>query len=231
MSAPENSPLRIAAFIDVDGTLLTVQSARLYVDFLRRKRLLSAGDLARVLWAAVRYRLGLMNMRKLGEMSARLIRGRSEAQAVAHCREWYANELRRHFRSEMLDRIEAHRKRGDVLVLLTGSTRHITGLIASELGIEHMLVTELEVEGGRFTGRALGPVCFGGGKVTKAESFAIDHAIDLTSSYFYSDSIADLPMFEKVGNPYVVDPDPRLGNEAQRRGWPSLPAGRAAAVI
>ena len=195
MSAPEDSPLRIAAFIDVDGTLLTVQSARLYVDFLRRKRLLSAGEQARMLWVAVRYRLGMMNMRKLGEMSARLIRGRSEAQSVAHCREWYANELRRHFRSE------------------------------------HMLVTELEVEGGRFTGRALGPVCFGGGKVTKAESFAVDHAIDLTNSYFYSDSIADLPMLEKVGNPYVVDPDPRLGNEAQRRGWPSLPAGRAAAVI
>lgn len=225
MSEPENKR-RTAAFIDIDGTLLTVQSARLYVAFLRRKRLLPALDQVRMVWAAIAYRFGFMNKKRMAAMSSRFIRGRSEAESVAHCREWYATELRAYFRTEMLDKVESHRREGHVLALLTGGTRHVSELIAAELEIEHLLVTELEVEGGRFTGRTVGPVCFGRGKVAKAEAFAADHGIDLGQSYFYSDSISDLPMLETVGHPCVVDPDPRLGLEAQRRGWPVLAGGR-----
>ena len=226
MSEPEHKR-RTAAFIDIDGTLLTVQSARLYVSFLRRKRLLPALDQIRMLWAAIAYRLGFMNKKRMAAMSSRFIRGRSEAESVAHCREWYATELRSYFRAEMLDKVEAHRRDGHVLALLTGGTRHVSELIAAELDIAHMLVTELEVEGGRFTGKTVGPVCFGRGKVAKAKVFADDHGIDLGKSYFYSDSISDLPMLETVGHPCVVDPDPRLGLEAQRRGWPVLAGGRS----
>lgn len=222
---------RTAAFIDVDGTLLTVQSARLYIAFLRRKGLVSTTDWLRILLAAVAHRLGFLDMRRLVLMSSRFIRGRSEEETLAHCREWFATELRGHFRTEMLAVIEEHRRAGHLLALLTGSTRHVAGLIAAELGIGHLLVTELETIDGRFTGKAVGPVCFGKGKVAKARTFASEHGIDLGSSYFYSDSISDLPMLESVGHPCVVDPDPRLGLEAQRRSWPVLGATRRRALV
>jgi phosphoserine phosphatase len=74
-------------------------------------------------------------------------------------------------------------------------------------------------EGGRFTGVYVRPACYGAGKVTRAESFAVEHGIDLRQSYFYSDSYSDLPMLERVGQPRVVNPDPRLRRAAQRRGW------------
>ena len=44
--------------------------------------------------------------------------------------------------------------------------------------------------------------------------------MDLARSYFYTDSITDLPLLERIGEPRVVNPDPRLGRVAARRGWP-----------
>src|SRR5438046_3088418 len=69
--------------------------------------------------------------------------------------------------------------------------------------------------------------------VERADRFASEHDIDLGRSYFYTDSITDLPLLERVGEPRVVNPDPRLGRVAARRGWPvvRLRLGDTAAVF
>jgi phosphoserine phosphatase len=53
-----------------------------------------------------------------------------------------------------------------------------------------------------------------------AERWAARHDVDLRQSFFYTDSITDVPVLERVGEPRVVNPDPRLRREAARRGWP-----------
>src|SRR5207245_6089160 len=58
-----------------------------------------------------------------------------------------------------------------------------------------------------------------------AERFAAAEGIELAQSYFYTDSITDLPVLERVGEPRVVNPDPRLRRLAVRRGWPVLQLG------
>ena len=92
----------------------------------------------------------------------------------------------------------------------------------ADLGIGHFLVTELVVRDGRFTGQVIEPVCYGRGKAYWAERFAAEHGVDLARSYFYTDSITDLPVLDRVGHPRVVHPDPRLRRLAQRRGWQVL---------
>ena len=44
----------------------------------------------------------------------------------------------------------------------------------------------------------------------------------LARSYFYSDSMNDLPLLEKVSHPVATNPDDRLRKEAQMRDWPIL---------
>ena len=44
----------------------------------------------------------------------------------------------------------------------------------------------------------------------------------LPYSYFYSDSMNDLPLLEKVSHPVATNPDDRLRNEAKQRNWPIL---------
>ena len=90
---------------------------------------------------------------------------------------------------------------------------------AADLEIEHVLASRLQVVEGRFTGEPILPLCYGRGKIDRATRFAERHEISLPRSYFYTDSITDLPMLEQVGHQRIVDPDPRLRREAQQRGW------------
>ena len=61
---------------------------------------------------------------------------------------------------------------------------------------------------------------YGPGKVVLAEKLALQHGISLAASTFYSDSITDLPLLERVGFPVAINPDPRLRRIAQSRRWP-----------
>jgi HAD superfamily hydrolase (TIGR01490 family) len=213
---------RAAAFFDVDGTLLTVQSGSLYLGYLRRNGLMDLSDQLRIYWSFLTYRLGLLNLRRLAEVSSRWLAGRLEAEVAEHCRDWYETEVAGYFCEPMLAKVEEHRRQGHIVALLTGGTRYLNDWIAADLGIEHTLVSRLEVKDGRFTGSPVGPLCYGRGKVAQAEEWSRANGVDLASSWFYTDSISDLPMLERVGIPVAVNPDPRLRVEARRRGWPVL---------
>jgi len=91
---------------------------------------------------------------------------------------------------------------------------------AARRGIKHILYTRLEVERGKLTGRVIDPVCFEEGKVYWLQQLVEKQGIDLAKSWFYTDSVTDLPLLELVGHPVVVNPDPRLYRAASRRHWP-----------
>ena len=71
-----------------------------------------------------------------------------------------------------------------------------------------------------FTGRVVEPICFEDGKIYWLHQLVERQNIDLAKSYFYTDSITDLPLLDLVGHPVVTNPDPRLYREAVRRRWP-----------
>jgi HAD superfamily hydrolase (TIGR01490 family) len=212
----------VAAFFDIDGTLIARNSAPLYMRHLRRTGRARRRDVARTLYYLGRYKLGLLDIDRAVTVSLGWIRGRDEAAVQADCSAWYADVIRPVIYPAMAATVEAHRRAGHVLALLTSATRYLAEPLAADLGIEHMLVTQLLVADGCFTGEAVRPVCYGAGKIHWAERFATAHGLSLTDSYFYTDSITDLPLLERVGEPRVVNPDPRLRRVAHRRGWPVL---------
>jgi phosphoserine phosphatase len=91
--------------------------------------------------------------------------------------------------------------------------------LARELGIDHVLATELEVQGGHFTGKLRAPMGYGHGKLVLAERLAAAQGFALDDATFYSDSITDLPLLERVREPVAVNPDARLRRLARQRGW------------
>jgi HAD superfamily hydrolase (TIGR01490 family) len=210
----------VAAYFDIDGTLIARNSAPLYMKHLRETGQARRRDIARTFYYVGRYKLGLLDVERAVAVSMSWIRGRDEAAVRADCDAWYAGTIRSYIYPSMAATVAAHRRAGHLLVLLTSATRYLAEPLAADLGIEHLLVTQLLVEAGRFTGEAVRPLCYGDGKTFWAERFAADHDVDLRRSYFYTDSITDLPWLERVGEPRVVNPDPRLGRVAARRGWP-----------
>lgn len=115
-----------------------------------------------------------------------------------------------------------HRDQGDYLLIITATNRFITGPIAEALGVDDILASDPEIEDGRYNGKVSGTPCYQDGKVKRLQAWlkATDHNLD--GSYFYSDSINDLPLLEAVTHPFVVDGDDRLMAEANTRNWPCI---------
>ncbi len=113
---------------------------------------------------------------------------------------------------------------GALKALVTATNRFITAPIAAELGIAHLIATDIEEVDGMFTGKPRGTPSFREGKVTRVAEWlaARGGALSDYESWFYSDSLNDLPLLERVTHPVAVDPDATLRAHAAERGWPVI---------
>jgi HAD superfamily hydrolase (TIGR01490 family) len=211
----------IAAFFDMDNTLLTLDTGVSYTKFLYRRGELGRRMLAKALYWSTLYKLAMLDMESVFTKLCEDLEGGSEAEMIAKCDIWYREHIAPFVAPAARVAIERHRQEGHVVVLATGSTVYAARPVAKGIGIEHVLATELEVDGDTFTGKPRA-LCFGHHKVTLAERWAAEHGIDLTRSYFYSDSFNDLPMLERVGNAIAINPDAKLARHAKQRGWPQM---------
>jgi HAD superfamily hydrolase (TIGR01490 family) len=118
--------------------------------------------------------------------------------------------------------LDKHRAQGDELIIISATNLFITAPIAELLGIDQILSTEPEIIDNQYTGRYLGTPTFKEGKVTVLNEWLKNSNHSLSNSYFYSDSINDLPLLEKVSIPIVVNPDEKLSIVAQSRNWQIL---------
>lgn len=118
--------------------------------------------------------------------------------------------------------LQEHRNQGHTLLIITATNRFVTAPIAQELGVPHLLATDPEFQGLRYTGRVKGIPCFRDGKVQRLEIWLKEHGLNLAQSWFYSDSHNDLPLLERVTRPVAVNPDETLEAHAQIKQWPIL---------
>ena len=118
--------------------------------------------------------------------------------------------------------INRHKERGDTVLVITASTSFVTAPIVKKYGINHLLATEPEIKGGRYTGGVSGIPCFQSGKIDKLMPWLQKNEETLTGSTFYSDSHNDLPLLELVDNPVAVNADKILTQIAEKKGWKVL---------
>ena len=118
--------------------------------------------------------------------------------------------------------LQKHRARGDTLLIITATNRFVTAPIAEALGVDHLLATDPEQIDNRYTGRVTGTPTFKEGKVKRLHEWlaATHHSLD--GSWFYSDSLNDIPLLEIVTYPVAVDPDETLAQHAEMKGWPIM---------
>jgi HAD superfamily hydrolase (TIGR01490 family) len=113
----------------------------------------------------------------------------------------------------------------DLVAIITATNRFLTEPIAAGFGVEHLIATEPQIVAGRFTGDIVGAPCMREGKIARLEQWlrARGQALaDFPRSWFYSDSVNDVPLLERVTDPVAVDPDERLREVARERGWRTI---------
>jgi HAD superfamily hydrolase (TIGR01490 family) len=214
--------VRVAAFFDMDRTLIRVNSGRLWLDYLRARGEISLVEMMRALAWLAQYKLSILDMDTVSKRVVAGMAGDSEDELAEKSSAFFAAHVAEHICDEGRNAILRHRAQGHEIALLTSSTRYFAQPLADALGIEHVLCTRLGVKDGMFDGTIEPPPCFGAGKVAHAERFCEDHGLDLEGSFFYTDSYSDLPMLERVAGARVVNPDARLSRFAARVGWEVL---------
>lgn len=208
------------AFFDLDQTLIAVNSARMWI---RREVALghiTKGQALRAGAWLVRYELGFASVEEAVGRAIAALAGTRAADIRGRTESFYVRQVRPLFRPGAMKELERARDQSDRLVLLTSSSNYMAELVKEELRLDGILCNNLEVDAGGFhTGRTVGPICFGTGKLTHARAEAATHGVALSACSFFTDSFADLSVLEQVGRAVAVNPDPRLERHAKKKGW------------
>ncbi len=211
----------IAAFFDLDRTLIDDFSAKKFVQSRVLSGKTTAKELVSQFATILLYAIGNRDFEVLTRLSAIGVKGIKEKEFIDLGKEVYKKHLKHTIYPESRELIKSHLEKGHRVVIISAATSYQIKPIASELGVEDIYCTEMEVKKGRFTGK-ITEMCWGEGKANAGRKFAKENDIDLTKSYFYTDSFDDYPLLDIVGNPYATNPDDRLSQVAFENDWPIL---------
>jgi len=217
--------LQLALF-DLDNTLLAGDS-----DFEWGRFLITLGVLDEELHLARNaqfyedYKQGTLDIHAFLEFQLKPLSAHPRAQLDA----WHAQFMQRVIMPIITPQaralVEKHRANGDLMVVITATNSFVTGPIAKEFGIPHLIGTTPEEVNGEFTGRVSGTPSFKEGKITRLLQWLESRGETLESfetTWFYSDSHNDLPLMKLVEHPIAVTPDPTLKAYAEEQGWPII---------
>ncbi len=198
-------------------------SGMVFARIAARHGLVSRGQLARWGRDHVRYRLrGATDdeTKELLRVARETFKGVPAREITRMGPEVLAGILPRVY-PEMLEEIHHHQDEGRATFIVSAAGNDLVAQLATVLGMEGGIGTSYKVDpdSGNYTGELDGPFVYGNGKVEAIRRYAVEHSIDLDSSYAYSDSASDLPMLRCVGNPVVVNPDRALLEVARAEGW------------
>ncbi|MEZ4293871.1 MAG: HAD family hydrolase [Polyangiaceae bacterium] len=209
-----------AALFDMDRTLLKVETATLYAKHQRKLGEASLTDMIKLAYWLTQYTFGVLDVTRVAEKVLVGIRGFPEIALAARCDDWFRQDVEKHITDAGRLAVRRHQARGDICAIVTAASPYASRPLASILGIEHVVSSVFEVDDrGYFTGRPEKPLCIGEGKVIRAKRLLDPLGLTLEDAVFYTDSVQDLPLVERVGEPVCVNPDPRLRRIARKRGY------------
>ena len=211
------------ALFDLDNTLLAGDS-----DYEWTQHLLSKGILDRETFEArnkefyEQYKAGKLNIVEFLDFQLQSLARNSRADLEAWHDEFMSERILPMLNQKSRDLVKQHQENGDICALVTATNSFVTGPICRELRIDHLIATIAAQENGQFTGKPRGIPSFREGKITRVESWLESLGLWWSSferSWFYSDSLNDLPLLSMVSDPVAVNPDDTLHAHAKAEGW------------
>lgn len=214
------------AFFDLDKTLIADNSAKLWLKSEWKTRSIKFKEMCVASFWLTKYHLGFTKLDEVLERGLALMEGTSQGEVLKKTEDFFASTIKKLYRPGALSAIKKHREQGHQIALLTSSFDGLSELVAKDLGLDHCLCTILEVNNGIYTGKTIGPPCFGRNKIIFARDLCYKLNTPLEECWFYTDSASDIPLLNLVGQAVAVNPDPHLRARAQMRKWLVVDWGR-----
>ena len=213
----------IGAFFDFDGTLIAGYSAEAFVLDAIRRRKVNPQTMIRSLVAGLDMQLRGSDVTALMEIAAEAAKGRREETMVDLGRRLFRERVAGTVYPEARAIVKAHQRKGHTVALASSATRFQAGPLAADLGIRHVLCTQVEVVDGRLTGRIDGPILWGRNKADAVAAFSADSGVKLPESYGYANGDEDVEFLESVGRPRPLNPASGLARRGRRAGLADPP--------
>jgi HAD superfamily hydrolase (TIGR01490 family) len=212
---------RAAAFFDLDKTLIEGSSAIHFGRAAYRRGLVSKRQLAKDLWANVKFRLRGSTDEETDALRQRILDSVAGHRVVDLARlgpEMLAGILPRAY-PQMLEVAWGHQDAGRSVYIVTAASQELADTMASVFQLDGGIGVRSEVKDGVYTGQPAGPFTYREGKAEAIREVAAHEGYDLDECWAYSDSESDLPMLRAVGHPVAVNPDAALLRVARSEGW------------
>lgn len=213
-------PTANLAIFDLDNTLLGGDSDHAWGEFLVGEGLVDANEhLRRNDAFYADYENGSLDIDAYLRFVLSTVVGKSPSE-IAPLLQRFVEKVVEPLRLPRADALlEAHRSKGDQLLIITATSEFITRPIADLLGVDELLASQAEIIQGRFSGAPAGTPCFQHGKVERLQAWLKNREFLLEQACFYSDSHNDIPLLANVGEAIAVDPDDKLRAHARQQGW------------
>jgi len=221
---------RNLALFDLDHTLLPLDSDQAWAHYFAKLGLAGSRQHAEEIDSYYKqYVAGTLDMTAYLDHTLAPLAEHSRVQLDAWHAQFMHDVILPAIRPAAVNLVRQHLDAGDLCCIVTATNVFITAPIARALGVSHLLGIELATDSGHpdaaYTGKSTGILSFREGKIARTENWlaSLGHTLaEFEKSYFYSDSINDLPLMERVSHPVATNPDERLRSIAQARHWPIL---------
>lgn len=208
---------------DLDNTLLSGDSDFEWAQFLIGKGVLDREVYeARNLEFYEQYKAGTLDIEAFLDFQLKPLSRHPRDQLDAWHREFMASRIVPIMGEKARALVREHRQRDALVAIVTATNSFVTWPIARAFDVPHLVATIPEQRNGCFTGKPHGVPAFREGKVVRVEAWLEELGLwwgQFDTTWFFSDSLNDLPLLEKVTRPVAVNPDSTLAAHARSRGW------------
>lgn len=211
-------PRQIGIFVDIDNTVYRGYSQKHFVRYLMKHKKISRFTMLRIFFYVMLEKMHLMEHKELMERALAFTKGWKPKDMEHVAATFFNEQVVPHLYHNMIPPIADHRKYGHTIVFVTEVIDPLAEQFKTYFKAADARGTVLEKKRGVYTGKIL-RLCKGEEKAEQVYDVAHKYKLDLTESYAYGDSLADIPMLNSVRYACAVRPHKKMTKKAEACHW------------
>ncbi|MFC2016540.1 HAD family hydrolase [Chloroflexota bacterium] len=214
----------IAAFFDVDGTLLKENTSILFLKHFYKDKKIRTEFLLRAIYYNFLHKINCLSFEELSHFSLGFMKDQDIKELKNNIKYYFEKDIKYKISKKMISIIRKHRGENHLIVLLTSSPSIIIENFKNYLNADYAITSLIETKDGKLTGK-FKAICYKDKKYELFKAFSKRKNTNLKESYFYTDSCSDLKVLESVGYPIAVNPKRNLKKIAINKKWKIIELG------